>query len=606
VDRIGRYEIISELGRGAMGVVYRARDPKIGREVAIKTIKWADRAEESEISNLRERLFREAQSAGKLSHPGIVTIYDIDEVEGEAFIAMELVEGETLESMMHEDRPLELSFVGDFLRQTSAALDYAHSKGIVHRDVKPANVMIVADGGIKIMDFGIARVTSSQLTQTGTVMGTPSYMSPEQVKGETVEGRSDQFSFGVIAYEMLTGRKPFVGENLTSVIFQIVSSEPPNAQALNPNVSPGIDATILKALSKDINQRYATCREFAQAFASALHDLPQGAAGQVGAAGFDPNETAAPAPISEIETDDGAGATTAAAGKVSESRPASSPTLPPLGAKPAESSDVADETLFSAYEPIEEPKRDWKKGFAIAAAVIVAALLAVGFTSPWLLNDPGATLRILAGQPAPVNVNPSGFVAAVRESFDTPPPDEALTAGFEIAFIERQRLEAEAQAAAQAQEASNPDPPRPPPPPRKVAVYFRSNRLGATVTVDERPDWSCQAPCRISDLPAGQHTAVAVLAGYHPLTRRLDLGARNEEVIQLDLEDARIILIVTSEPSGADIFVDGAKRSETTNAKIPLSPGTYQVRVSKEGVGSAEQVVVVNKDQLPLARFVLQ
>ena len=207
MNQIGRYEILNELGRGAMGVVYRARDTKIGREVAIKTIKLAEQADESETERLRERLFREAQSAGRLSHPGIVTIYDVAEESGLAYITMEFVDGETLQAMMDSGRAEEPEFIADILRQTAAALDYAHSKEIVHRDVKPANIMVTPDGTVKITDFGIARISSSKLTQTGTVMGTPSYMSPEQVRGDPISGASDQFSLGVITYELLTDRE---------------------------------------------------------------------------------------------------------------------------------------------------------------------------------------------------------------------------------------------------------------------------------------------------------------------------------------------------------------------------------------------------------------
>jgi len=243
MERIGRYEILSELGRGAMGVVYLARDPKIGRDVAIKTIKLADKAAEDEVEALRNRLVREAQSAGRLSHPGIVTMYDVDEEEGVSYIAMEYVRGETLEHKLRDFGRIEdLSFVAHVLRETAEALDYAHSKGIIHRDVKPGNIMLADDGAVKIMDFGIARVGSTKLTQTGTVMGTPSYMSPEQVKGDDLDGRSDLFSLGVIAYEMLTGKKPFHGDNLTSVIYKIVSSSPEPTTVASPWVAPGVDS----------------------------------------------------------------------------------------------------------------------------------------------------------------------------------------------------------------------------------------------------------------------------------------------------------------------------------------------------------------------------
>src|SRR6202790_575604 len=191
VQQIGRYKIVGELGRGAMGIVYKALDPAIGRTVAIKSIRLQDLTDEAERERLKERLFREAQSAGILSHPGIVTIYDIAEENGLAYIFMEFVNGPPLEKMLrHEQTPDKETLLSIF-RQTAAALDYAHKKGIVHRDIKPANIMIHEDGTAKITDFGVAKIVSQQMTVAGTMMGTPSYMSPEQVKGAVVNGRAD-------------------------------------------------------------------------------------------------------------------------------------------------------------------------------------------------------------------------------------------------------------------------------------------------------------------------------------------------------------------------------------------------------------------------------
>jgi serine/threonine protein kinase len=219
MDRIGRYQIVKELGHGAMGVVYQAVDPTIGRHVAIKTIRLDVVDDPDERAKLRERLFREARSAGILSHPGIVTIYDMEEHGDIAFIAMEFVDGPTLDQMLSAKQPIAPERLMSIMRQTAAALDYAHAKGIVHRDIKPANIMLASDGAVKITDFGIAKVTTSQqYTQTGTILGTPNYMSPEQVQGLAVTGRADQFSLAVIAFEMLTGERPFTGEHLTTVV----------------------------------------------------------------------------------------------------------------------------------------------------------------------------------------------------------------------------------------------------------------------------------------------------------------------------------------------------------------------------------------------------
>src|SRR5437867_2175240 len=227
MECIGRYQIVKELGRGAMGIVFQAVDPTIGRTVAIKTIRLSDVTNTQERNKLRERLFREARSAGILSHPNIVTIYDMQEEDDLTYIAMEFVDGPTLDALMSEAKAIPKDGVLRILRESAAGLDYAHQKGIVHRDIKPANVMLDTTGKVKITDFGIAKVTSSeQFTMTGTIVGTPNYMSPEQVQGlPTVDGRADQFSLAVIAFEMLTGEKPFVGEHLTTVVYKIVAGD---------------------------------------------------------------------------------------------------------------------------------------------------------------------------------------------------------------------------------------------------------------------------------------------------------------------------------------------------------------------------------------------
>src|SRR3954469_5954509 len=257
MDRIGRYKIVRELGRGAMGVVYHAIDPHIGRPVAIKTIQLGALRKPEEQERLRERLFREARSDGILSHPGIVTIYDVDQQADLAYIAMEYVDGATLEQVLSGSATLPSERMFSILGQTAVALDYAHSKGIVHRDIKPANIMVTADGTSKITDFGIAKIAASEhLTMTGSIVGTPHYMSPEQVQGQAVDGRSDQFSLAVIAYEMLTGEKPYTGEHLTTVVYKIVAEEPAPPHRLNPTLGGAIELVMQKAMAKKPDARF--------------------------------------------------------------------------------------------------------------------------------------------------------------------------------------------------------------------------------------------------------------------------------------------------------------------------------------------------------------
>src|SRR5690349_16137782 len=265
-----------------MGVVYHAIDPNIGRPVAIKTIQLGARKPE-EQERMRERLFREARSAGILSHPGIVTIYDMEEQGETAYIAMEFVDGPTLDQLLSKREAMAPEQLMSILRQTAAALDYAHAKGIVHRDIKPANIMIASDGAVKITDFGIAKVTTSQqYTQTGTTLGTPNYMSPEQVQGLAVTGRADQFSLAVIAFEMLTGDRPFTGEHLTTVVYKIVAEDPPPVQRLNPTLGPEVDSVLRRGLFKKPETRYGSCLEFVTGLETACantkgwRNLPRG------------------------------------------------------------------------------------------------------------------------------------------------------------------------------------------------------------------------------------------------------------------------------------------------------------------------------------------
>ena len=263
MEQIGRYRIIGELGRGAMGVVYHATDPAIGRSVAIKTIRILDINDTERRDKLRERLFREARSAGVLSHPNIVTIYDMDETEGLAYIAMAYVNGPTLEKILESDAPLSGANMLRILRQTALGLDYAHGRGIIHRDIKPANIMTDEDGAVKITDFGIAKITAvTSMTQTRTVVGTPNYMSPEQVQGLAVDGRSDQFSLAVIAYEILTGERPFQGEHLSTIVYRIVAEQPPEAHQINGTLTPQIHEVLSRGLAKKPEDRYPTCSTF--------------------------------------------------------------------------------------------------------------------------------------------------------------------------------------------------------------------------------------------------------------------------------------------------------------------------------------------------------
>ena len=273
ISQLGRYEVLGELGHGAMGIVYKARDPLIDRVVAIKTINLGLALDEKE--EYEERFYQEAKAAGRLSHPNIVTIYDVGKSGDVAYIAMELLLGRELRDIMNETGLLPVGQILDIVAQVAQGLAYAHEHDIVHRDVKPSNIMVVRDGHVKITDFGIARMASSTVrTQTGMVLGSPKYMSPEQVMGKTIDRRSDIFSLGVMLYEMLTGQAPFVGENVNAIMYQTLNVVPVPPNKLNPAVPEMLNFIVAKALAKKLEDRYQNAKDFAIDLRACRDTLP--------------------------------------------------------------------------------------------------------------------------------------------------------------------------------------------------------------------------------------------------------------------------------------------------------------------------------------------
>jgi eukaryotic-like serine/threonine-protein kinase len=264
-ETLGRYKILDTIGQGAMGVVYRAVDPMIDRMVAIKTVNLSINSDDAEEYELRFQ--QEIKAAGRLNHPNIVTIYDVGRTEAVAYMAMEFLAGKELKDILAEDdRPPVLSTV-DWIAQVALGLGAAHDNDVIHRDVKPSNIMIVRGELAKIMDFGIARMTASAVkTMTGLILGSPRYMSPEQVVGRTLDHRTDIFSLGVVLYETLTSVPPFDGDNVNAIMYSTVNTAPPPPSRENPEVSTMLDLIVAKALAKTLEERYQTMHEFA-------HDL---------------------------------------------------------------------------------------------------------------------------------------------------------------------------------------------------------------------------------------------------------------------------------------------------------------------------------------------
>jgi len=275
--KLGRYEIVRELGKGAMGVVYEAVDPAIGRRLAIKTI-LPDPGLSAQDQSLRmERFAREARAAGIISHPNIVTIYDVgeDAATRTTFFAMEFIDGRDLSKILAERGPLSAEEVISVTAQIADALDYAHSKGIIHRDIKPANIVLTPSGNVKVTDFGIARLETSTLTQTGAYLGTPTFMAPEMISGRKIDKQADLFSLGVLAYQLLTAGRPFTGDNLATLSYQIVNKAPVPLRKHRPELPEPLEAVFAKVLAKQPNDRYPNCTAFVRALKQVL--MPGGA-----------------------------------------------------------------------------------------------------------------------------------------------------------------------------------------------------------------------------------------------------------------------------------------------------------------------------------------
>jgi serine/threonine-protein kinase len=270
--KLGRFELVAEIGRGAMGIVYKAKDPMLERIVAIKTINMGMDKDGAEM--YEKRFYQEARAAGGLNHPNIVTVYDIGKTENVCYMAMEYIEGPELRTLLLPGKPLTVQRALSIAAQVAEGLAYAHERGVVHRDIKPANIMVPDSGPVKITDFGIARMRSSNVqTQTGMMMGSPKYMSPEQVIGKRADHRSDIFSVGVILYEMLTGAAPFTGESVNAVMYQIVNFVPPAPSAINPAAPAALDMIVGRMIAKALEERFQSAAEIARGLRECEHQV---------------------------------------------------------------------------------------------------------------------------------------------------------------------------------------------------------------------------------------------------------------------------------------------------------------------------------------------
>ena len=585
MNQVGRYKILEEIGRGATGIVYKALDPAIGRTVAIKTIDLGELSNADERQRVRERLLREAQSAGLLSHPNIVTIYDVLEKEDYAYIFMEYVNGSSLENMLRTGSLPDNAALLQFLRQVADALDYAHRKGIVHRDIKPANILIAAatphsEPLAKIADFGVAKFVSHEMTHSGTMIGTPNYMSPEQIQGLTVDGRSDQFSLAVIVYELLTGVKPFAGDSLPALFYQICKQDPKPVEQANASLNETVGKVLHRALAKSADERFASCVAFVGALTIALGDSPAWA--------YVPRAVAVPAGAMD-ETSGGVNIVRAAEPpvrtptaqpneptRVRKTEPEAAPVAAASAAAVSEIPDLPALTRRrreeEAVELEETPQRSsFPKKLALIAAMCVAIVGAIVFIVHW--NSPSVPTQVLDTSSAPM----------------APPPDVSEPGGQAQVTSGAAKSNAQRRAAPLTRPARTQTTPTMRPATRREAaqapqldnapaggrsdVEFLTEPAGAQITIDGNGATSCTAPCDIT-LPAGRHTMSAQLGGYE-IARRI-FNVPGDSSLFLPLAKNTGALVVTSVPSGAIVLVDGQEVGHTPMT-VHLGMGIHRI-----------------------------
>jgi serine/threonine protein kinase len=663
VAKAGRYEILGELGRGAMGVVYRAVDPVIGRNVAVKTIRLTEEVTGLTRPELLSRFQTEARAAGLLTHPNIVVVYDAGEEDGLYYITMELVVGKSMQAIFDSGESFPVSRILRILEQTCAALQFAHECNIVHRDIKPANLMLTADDTVKVTDFGTAKILQfGTVQQTTHVMGTPSYMSPEQVKGRPIDGRTDIFSLGVVLYEMLTGEKPFPGQSITTVIYKIVNEEPTPPRQLNPSIHPGLSDIVMRALAKDPDVRYQSCREL-------LDDLrnyralggndrgpeatlvsPRGpgtgqpystptstlrapfiedpalaaTARSLQHRATTPSQTPVirrtgplpPLPIEVIEKKSSTMPTVLAAiflvavivfgvirlrpeVQAARARNNSSSALttnpsaptpntqPPDNSRPADNSpaaaapddtgtrshdDAAASTKPATEQPIEQPvatppppPKKLEPTVTPAAAEykheIEQAIAEKELTGHVKVNATASTLT-LAGK-----LRPSDHASLLKFMRNAPSSVRVVD---DIQYDDTSVRSTE-----QGDNGAHPVPAA-----GKGAIHIVTDIIGATATLfgpAGRQLFDCQTPCSFNNLNPTHYSLQITKDGFTPLQTAVELTAGQVLDQKLHLEANARGLVVTSQPSGADIFINGVKQSGQTPATIPLSAGQYDL-----------------------------
>jgi serine/threonine-protein kinase len=610
-----------------MGVVYRALDPRIGRTVAVKSIRLGEISDPSELKRLRDRLEREARSAGALSHRNIVTIYDILEEEKLVHLFMEFVNGPSLERMLADRKLPSKEDVLEFFRQVASALDYAHRVGIVHRDVKPSNLMLhfekhTREQVAKITDFGVAKFVSQQMTQAGSMMGTPSYMAPEQIEGSQVSGETDQFALAAVAYEVLTGEKPFAADYLPTLFFRIVREDPQPAMEVNPLLSPEIDLVLQRGLAKKAADRFETCTDFITALVEAC-EAHAGWSPPYPMGGLEIPEIEEPEP-ERVFVDAGAAAATLnpaastettrvmgqqSMGQVRMDNPPP-PTMPMNPQPPPPANEEAPVIL--PYDLPRSRRREWEEepeyglplwrkvaiGLILCAMVAMAVFvyhnyMAAGQGGESTAQPAAAAPYGGAGQPAAAASQPaSGGTQAPATA--PPPPSPAPGAALSPNNVPQPSGSETAQKAPARPEEAPPTRAAP----VRTSVQFMSDPAQARVVVDGDESKSCHTPCSIP-LPPGRHTLTMTAPSYGIARRIIQVPDQRDVFVPLAQNIG--IVQMDSIPSGSTVYVDGRMMGQTPTT-LKLRAGAHQIRLTN-GSRSHQETIEVNADSLQQFTF---
>jgi eukaryotic-like serine/threonine-protein kinase len=548
LTKAGRYQIVGELGRGSMGVVYQGFDPIIGRTVAIKTMLTEGLAG-PEFQEYKARFQREAQAAGVLAHPNIVTVYDFGEDNGVLYLAMEFLEGKSLEQLVEEQHLLPVETIVPIFEQVCGALDHAHRNKIVHRDIKPANIMVLDNGLVKVTDFGIAKMMSMGMTQAGQILGTPNYMSPEQVKGRPIDGRSDIFSLGVILYELITGEKPFGGQNITTVIYKIINENPPPPRELDATIHMGLSYVIQKSLAKNSDERYQTCRELAEDLrnyknlggmaapsATVVMKIPQAPVMAV-----QPTPAPVPTPVPE------------------QARPMSVQVIPPVASRQSGTSPVV-----------------W-----VLFTLLFAFMIGGGYYFLKIKPSQQSSREIASPTVTPgssPSTAPTSEVVPPAETATTTPPNTAPASESPAPppVVARTEPKTPAPTATRAAAA-----------PKVGRLIVTSNVDGAKISIDGRSDPDWVTPYTIADLPAGEHKVVVSKNGFEDANRSVTVPAGNTEPVRLELSSPRGEISIITIPAGIEILIDGQSQGPSP-VRVTVGAGPHKYSIKRPGAAPFE------------------